>query len=166
MCNDTCVCLNAKLVMVRGETQQGLEEGWVVKSGCCPPLPPPHLLTLCLWSCSWAAHLWCFAALCPGVVLGWNVPVLNLSAALSYLLRASCFTGCHSQVLAAVSPNSAFASLLCGKAKRGHTAASATIGVSVCRLLGESVENNHFWDCTAFKILKLFQPRGQCTEGF
>lgn len=42
-CATTLVCLNAKLVMVRGETQQGLAEGWVVKSGCCPPLPPPHL---------------------------------------------------------------------------------------------------------------------------
>lgn len=44
-----------------------------------------------------------------------------------------------------MSRNIAFASLLCGKAKRGHTAASATIGVSVCGLLGESDGNNHFW---------------------
>lgn len=102
-------------------------------------------LTSCLWLCSRAAHLWCFAALCPSTVLGRNVPVLNLSAALSYLLRALCFAGCCSQALAAVSPNTAFASLLCGKAKRGHTAASATIGVSVCGLLGESDGNNHFW---------------------
>lgn len=45
-CAVTLVCLNAKLVMVRGETQQGLAEGWVVKSGGCPPLPPPHLMPL------------------------------------------------------------------------------------------------------------------------